>query len=55
MPSKFDPHVRLIESRLAAEPQLTAIVVGSPNSIPNQFRAARYWSLAQGRRAPFDR
>jgi hypothetical protein len=28
MPSKLDPHVALIESWLAAEPQLTAIAIG---------------------------
>jgi hypothetical protein len=64
MPSKLDPHVALIDSWLASEPQLTAIaIVGRlANLHPDQFdkeaafdRAASAASLAQERRAEIDR
>ena len=60
MPSKLDPHVALIESWVAAEPQLTAIaIVGRPRQPPSRpvrqqaafDRAASAASLAQECRA----
>jgi hypothetical protein len=53
MPSKLDPHVALIESWLASEPQLTAIaIVGRlANLHPDQFDKKQHSIVQRLRRA----